>query len=282
MDASSQFTSPIEFPLNSSSAGLYAAGVDYGLKVAKPALRSFAFVGVQIPIVTALAQTTEQSVVKNGGIWKGTVEMPVTTTSFAPYVAAAAAKHADVTYLAMSGQQEAEFALAAEQAGDDFTTWSAAASFPTNLLKTIGPTSPFVKSMLFVADLPPWTATSQYPLLKQFDSDMKAEAATGDKYAAPGYYSNAMLYGWYAVHAFAVVAGQVHGTVNAQSVLAQLRKVKDLDLGLPPVWSPNISGPNGFSRISPSAWDEYALKLVNGKWALAYSKPFDVESFVGG
>jgi len=282
MDASSQFTSPVEFPRSSGATGLFAAGAYYALKIAKPALKSFAFVGVQIPIVSALAQSTEQTVVKHGGVWKGSVEMPVTTTSFAPYVAAAEAKHADITLLAMSGQQIAEFALAAEQAGDDFTTFSTAVAFPTNVLKTMDPTSAFARHMLFSADLPPWTATAQYPLLKQFDSDIKAEAATGDKYAAPGYYSFAMLNAWYAVHDFAVVADQIPGTVSARTMIAQLRNVKNLNLGLPPLWSPNVPGPAGFTRLSPSSWDEYMLKLVDGKFALAYGKPFDVESFVAG
>jgi len=282
MDASSEFTSPIEFPRSSGATGLFAAGVYYGLKVAKPAQKTFAFVGVQIPIVSALAQSTEQSVVKNGGVWKGSVEMPVTTTSFAPYVAAAASKHADITLLAMSGQQIAEFALAAEQAGDDFTTFSTAVAFPTSLLKTLDPTSAFARHMLFSADLPPWTATAQFPLLKQFDSDIQAEAKSGDKYAAPGYYSLAMLNAWYAVHMFAVVADQIHGTVDAKTMLTQLHKVSNLNFGLPPAWSPNVSGPPGFTRVSPSAWDEYMLTLVNGEFALAYPKPFSVEQFVAG
>ena len=45
-------------------------------------------------------------------------------------------------------------------------------------------------------------------------------------------------------------------------------------------WTPNASGPTGFGRVNN--WNEYMLKLVNGKLALAYPKSFSVESFVTG
>ncbi len=277
-----EFNSPIEFPLTAGATGTFAAAPAYGIGVAKPKITSYDFVGVQIPIVEALAKSTKQAIVSHGGVWKGTTFVPESTTTWAPYVAAAAAKHAGMTILSMAGPQMAEFALAAEAAGDTFRTFYLAEAVPVSLIKTFGPNTPFGKNLIFASYLPAWTATKQYPLLKTFVSDMKAEYAAGTKYAAPSYYSIAMEFSWYAVHAFDVVASKIHGKIDTKSVLAELRSVKGLTLGLTPAWSPNVPGPKGFSHVAPSDFHEYMLKIVNGQWALAYSGAIPVESYVAG
>lgn len=277
-----EFNSPIEFPLTAGATGTFAAAPAYGLGVAKPKLKSFDFVGVQIPIVEALAKSTKASIASHGGTWNGTTFVPESTTTWAPYVAAAAAKHADITILSMAGPQMAEFALAAEAAGDNFRTFYLAEAVPTSLIKTFGPGTAFGKKLIFASYLPPWTATKQYPLLKKFVKDMKAQYASGTKYAAPSYYSIAMEFSWYAVHAFDLVASKIHGQITTKSMLQELRRVKTLTLGLTPPWSPNVKGPNGFSHVAPSDFHEYMLKLVKGQWALAYPKAIPVESYVAG
>lgn len=277
-----EFNSPIEFPLTAGATGTFAAAPAYGIGVATPKMKSFDFVGVQIPIVEALAKSTKASIVSHGGSWNGTTFVPESTTTWAPYVAAAAAKHADITILSMAGPQMAEFALAAEAAGDNFRTFYLAEAVPTSLIKTFGPATTFGKKLIFASYLPPWTATKQYPLLSKFLQDMKAEYSSGTKYAAPSYYSIAMEFSWYAVHAFDLVASKIHGTIDAKSMLQELRKVKTLTLGLTPKWSPNVTGPKGFSHVAPSDFHEYMLKVVNGNWALAYPKAIPVESYVAG
>lgn len=277
-----EFNSPIEFPLTAGATGTFAAAPAYGIGVAKPKLKSFDFVGVQIPIVEALAKSTKASILSHGGTWSGTTFVPESTTTWAPYVAAAAAKHADITILSMAGPQMAEFALAAEAAGDTFQTFYLAEAVPTSLIKTFGPSTKFGKKLIFASYLPPWTATKQYPLLKKFIKDIKAEYAAGTKYAAPSYYSIAMEFSWYAVHAFDLVASKIHGKIDAKSMLHELRRIKTLKLGLTPAWSPNVKGPKGFLHVAPSDFHEYMLKIVNGHWALAYPKAIPVESYVAG
>lgn len=275
----SQFSSPVEFPRSSGGIGQFDAGAYYGLNIAH--LTSFAFVGVQLPIVASLEASTESTIVKNGGVWKGGVAMPVTTTSFLPYVAAAAAKGADITYLAMSGQQVAEFALAAEGAGYSFHTYVEAVGYTNATLQTLGPTTPFAKAMLFGGDLPPNTATSQFPILKQFNADIAAEANSGDKYAGPSYASPAQLEAWYAVHTVQVVADTVAGSsITTATVLGAFNTAKNVDLGLQPPWTPGAPGPTGFARIN--SWTEYMEHLVDGNLALVYNMPFSVESLATG
>jgi hypothetical protein len=180
--------------------------------------------------------------------------------------------------LGLSGEQDAEFALAAEAAGYSFHTFAPAIAFPQATLNSLGPDTPFGKAMLFASDVPPATATTQYPLLKQFNSDIAAEAKSGNKYAGPNYYSIEQLTDWYDIHIFDVVASGSSGPITAASLLSALKTEKNLNVGLQPPWTPNSAGPSGFNRIN--AWSEYMLKLSNGKLVLAYSNPFDVESFV--
>lgn len=279
LTAASQYSSPIEFPRAAGGVGSFVAGVAYGLKIAH--LSSFAFVGVQIPIVASLEASTQSAVVKHGGVWKGNVEMPVSTTAMAPYVAAAEAKHADIVYLAMSGQQVAEFALAAEAAGYSFHTYVTAIAYTNNTIQSLRPSTPFAKAMLFGGDLPPNDATSEFPILKQFNANMAAEASSGDKYAGAGYSSPAQLEAWYAVHVVQVIADTMSGSsLTSTTMLAAFKSAKNVNLGLQPPWTPNALGPSGFPRIN--TWDEYMERLVNGRLALAYPKSFDVEPFATG
>jgi len=280
LTAAAQYTSPVEFPIASGFVGQFASGVYYGLKVAKPALKSFAFVGLQIPVVASLEGSVESQVKREGGSWKGFISMPASTTSFAPYVQAAISSGAKVVYLGMSGQQVSEFALAAEAAGAKFHTFVVAIAYTPQTIATLGPNTSFGKNILFGADIPPASATAQYPVLKNFVTDMVAEQKAGDKYAAPTYRSTAQEEVWYAFHAADVIMQMIPGTITSASVLHQLQVAKNVNLGLQPPWTPSAKGPKGYSRVS--TWNEYMFKLVNGKLALASPKPFNVESFVAG
>jgi ABC-type branched-subunit amino acid transport system substrate-binding protein len=276
--AASQYASPIEFPISSGFVGNFAAGTYYGLKLAN--LNSFGFVGVQLPVVAALEAGVQSTVKKQGGVWNGFIAMPASTTSFAPYAAAAASKKADIVYLAISGQQSAEFALASEAGGYTFHAYSVAIAFTPATIATLGPNTAFGKAMLFGADIPPPSASAQFPVLKQFQSDMTAEAQSGDKYAGPQYRSVAQEEVWYGFHAAYQVMSLIKGPITAASTLHELLTAKDVDLGLQPPWTPSAPGPKGFGRVNN--WNEYMMKLVNGKFALAYPTSYSVESFVVG
>jgi len=276
--AASQYASSIEFPINSGFVGTFASGTYYGLKLASQ--NAFGFVGVQLPVVAALESGVQSTVKKQGGEWKGFIAMPASTTSFAPYAAAASSKGADIVYLAMSGQQSAEFALASESAGYKFHAFVTAIAYTPATLATLGPNTAFGKAMLFGGDVPPPSASAQYPVLKTFQSDMAAEAQTGDKYAGPQYQSVAQEEVWYGFHAAYQVMSLIKGPITAASTLQELMTAKNVQLGLQPPWTPNAPGPKGFGRVNN--WNEYMMKLVNGKFALAYPTSFSVESFVTG
>jgi ABC-type branched-subunit amino acid transport system substrate-binding protein len=280
LDSSTQYNSPVEFPYSSGFVGEFAAGSYYGLKVLKPAQKSYAFVGLQIPVVGALEASVESTVKKQGGTWDGFISMPETTTAFAPYVAAVMAKHPQIVYLGMSGAQGAEFALAAEAAGAKFRIFHTAQAYPPATLASLGPKTAFAKSILFDSDVPAASATSEFPALKTFNSDIAAEYKAGDSYAGPKYRSIAQEEVWYSFHAAFAVAANIKGQITAASMLAELRTAKNLNIGLQSPWTPNASGPKGYTRVSN--WQEYMLKESGGTFGLASAKSFSVESFVTG
>lgn len=276
--ASSQFSSPIEFPTSSAALGLFAAGDYYGLKIAHET--SFAFVGLQIPEVAALAASVESTVKAHGGKWAANIAMPASTTSFAPYAASAASSGAQVVYLGMSGPQAAEFAASSESAGYNFHAFVTATAYTQQTLESLGPNTSFAKKMYFASDIPPASAAKEFPLLKTYASNMAAEAKSGDTFAGPKYQSIAREEAWYAFHAAYVIGSMIKRRITTASMLKELRTAKHVQLGLQPAWTPSAKGPKGFARIN--SWNEYMLKIQNGKLVLAYSKSFNVESFVAG
>jgi ABC-type branched-subunit amino acid transport system substrate-binding protein len=272
-DSPVQFNSPYEFLLNAGTEGTFDASVAYG-KIA--GFKTYTGVGVQIPIVAALMGSTQKAVETSGGQWKGFIGMPASVTQFAPYVASAQQKHADLAILAMTGPNVAEVSSAANSAGYAFHTFVTAIAYPPSTISTLQPNSAFAKQILFAADLPPVSATKQFPILKTYESDMNAEQATGDKYAGPDWRSPASEWAWYGIHAVQVIGNMIKGgDVTTTTMLQALRSAKNVKLGLTPAWTPDASGPKGFSRVTN--FDEYMEKLQNGQLVLAYNKPFSVE-----
>jgi len=277
-DSPVQFNSPYEFLLNAGTEGTFDASVAYG-KLA--GFKTYAGVGVQIPIVAALMGSTQKAVVASGGQWKGFIGVPASVTAFAPYVAAAQKDNAAMTILAMTGPNVAEVSAAANAAGYAFHTFVTAIAYPPSTIKTLQPTSAFAKDILFAADLPPVSATKQFPILKTYVADMNAEQATGDQYATAAWRSPASEWAWYGIHAVQVIGNMIKGSnVTKVTMLAALRAAKDVKLGLTPAWTPNGTGPKGFTRVTN--FDEYMEKLQNGQLVLAYPKSFSVQKVMTG
>jgi ABC-type branched-subunit amino acid transport system substrate-binding protein len=277
-DSPVQFNSPYEFLLNAGTEGTFDASVAYGKLVG---FKTYTGVGVQIPIVAALMGSTQKAVVASGGQWKGFIGMPASVTQFAPYVAAAAQKKADMTILAMTGPNVAEVSAAANSAGYAFHTFVTAIAYPPSTIKTLEPNSAFAKKILFAADLPPVSATKQFPILKTYDADMNAEQATGDQYASDAWRSPASEWAWYGIHAVQVIGNMIKGSaVTKVTMLQALRSAKNVQLGLTQPWTPNASGPKGFSRVTN--FNEYMEKLSGGQLVLAYPKSFSVEKVMTG
>jgi branched-chain amino acid transport system substrate-binding protein len=124
-----------------------------------------------------------------------------------------------------------------------------------------------------IAPFPPPFASSQFPGIKQYLSEMQAERAAGDA-SAPGYLNDSQattMDAWLGVHVFAEIAGPAHAT-DATSFKAAIDKATDVSLlGLAPNWDPTKVDLARLPRVSLDAW--YFYTYVNGKPKLLNTKP---------
>jgi branched-chain amino acid transport system substrate-binding protein len=133
-----------------------------------------------------------------------------------------------------------------------------------------------------ISPFPPPFASGQFLGIKQFLTEMQAEAATGDS-TAPTYTNDSdmsTMAAWLAVHVFAEIAGPAHA-FTAASFKKAIDAAQNVSLlGLSPNWTPdeaNAAVPS-LPRVSLDAW--YFYTYVNGKPKLLNSRPVALTSLV--
>jgi ABC-type branched-subunit amino acid transport system substrate-binding protein len=154
-----------------------------------------------------------------------------------------------------------------------------AGNFDPQDFKTAGA---LADQILVAAQYPVPTDTAQFPVFKQFQADMKAELAAGDK-NAPYNESTARdnaINGWFAAEAFAKVEDASKLPLTRAGILKALKAVKNLNLGLPVLWNPNTAGPAGSKRV----WNGqmFAQGFKNGQLYDFSTKPFNAYPFLAG
>src|SRR5262249_44001128 len=85
------------------------------------------------------------------------------------------------------------------------------------------------------------TDTKDFPILKQFQSDLQHTGGPGGERNLRGRARNA----WSGGRAIAKVMQGTTGPVTKETLMSQLKAAKDVDLGLPLKWSPNSPPPAG-------------------------------------
>ena len=100
----------------------------------------------------------------------------------------------------------------------------------------------------------PWRAET--PGMKQFISEMDAYKGLGGLNR-----SDATVEFWLSVHMFAEIAKQIHGPITARSVLAQVRKTENLNLGgINVPFSASNLGKYGAKGIENDAVEPWVIK----------------------
>ncbi|HEX4253782.1 MAG TPA: ABC transporter substrate-binding protein [Streptosporangiaceae bacterium] len=136
------------------------------------------------------------------------------------------------------------------------------------------------KQYIIESAFPPPFAASQFPGLKTFLSEMKAERAAGDT-SAPiytNYNQDATMDAWLGVHVFAQVAAK-YKAYDA----ASFKKAIDSDhaislMGLLPAWNPSKVNFSQQPRASVDAW--YFYTTVGNQNKLLNTTPVAVTSIV--
>jgi ABC-type branched-subunit amino acid transport system substrate-binding protein len=121
------------------------------------------------------------------------------------------------------------------------------------------------------AALPPLSAVTQYPGLKLFIADMKAEQAAGDSAASttPTDYVSTALRSWLAVNVIAQIAGKLPNPTSRAAFTAAIAKSKGVttDGILPPLNFTKPQGAGPFARVfNPNAflikWNQTSKDFV--------------------
>jgi ABC-type branched-subunit amino acid transport system substrate-binding protein len=205
------------------------------------------------------------------------VPVPLTTTDFAPIAQKLIGAHADCIVNTLLNAQTVSLMKAMQTLGSKPTLSISSGALTPADYKTLGSMS---QQIVVGSPFPVPTDTAEFPVFKQFQSDMKAQQATGDK-AAPyndSYARATALSAWFGVQAIAKVINDNKIQPTASALSGALKNVKDLDLGLPTKWNPNNPGPKGF----PRAWAQpmYGQKDTGSGLENESSTPFDAIQLV--
>jgi ABC-type branched-subunit amino acid transport system substrate-binding protein len=200
------------------------------------------------------------------------VPVPVTTTDFAPVAQKLISAKADCIVNTLLPAQTVALMKAMLTLGAKPTlaiSSGALTAADYNTLKSMA------DQIVVGSPFPVPTNTAQFPVFEQFQSDMKAQQATGDE-AAPyndSFARATALSAWFGVQMVKKVLEQSDGEPTPSALMSALKQVKDLDLGLPTKWNPNNPGPEGF----PRAWGQPMYTQQNTGTGLkdVSSTPFD-------
>lgn len=242
------FTSPDQFLINSGQVGIFTGDIE---NAAQRGLKKVWIMILNVPGANLAVEISKQTAAKVGVDIVGVSEIPLTSTSDAPYVQAAVSAGADAIMPAMGATQTSALLLALNQSATGVKLINLDTEPASDISGACGSGGGVCANSLGSSFSIPVTAT-QNAGIKLFQQDMQAEAASGDSAAAPQQaYNDLALEGWLGMEAFAKVAATLP-SVTAATVLDGFQKAKDINLwNVIPPWTPNSSaGIKGYPRIS--------------------------------
>jgi ABC-type branched-subunit amino acid transport system substrate-binding protein len=257
----SQYSATNFYPIDGGSAFQIAAS----LAATKAAgIQKIAVAATDVPGTAPIVSLVNRAAPGTGTKVATVVEMSTTAVDFSAYAAKIVESGAKAVLLAANATQSTSLMQAVSQAGGSgIQFYTAYATFTEADLAQF---SPAVQSVLhIVSPVPPVSAASSYPMLAAFESDMEAEQAKGNSYAASSYWDPQAVTAWLGVQAIAQI---MKGSSNLTSggLTAALKGAKNVDLGLIPPWTPSSPGPTGYPRVSNLY--EYFLNVSGGDLVL--------------
>lgn len=212
-----------------------------GLKrVASPAL--------PVPSAAAINQVVSQVAGKLGVGIAASPQVPLTETDYAPVTESLASAGVQCIDPEIPPQGITGLLKADQSLGKKFQLiLNSGILRPADIASLGG----LANGMIVVSSYPVPTDTAEYPVFKQFQSDMKLAASQGAPYDQPNA-SSAAINAWFAVQAFSKVMTtvlQAGEKPTASALMAALRKAKNVNLGLPTLWNPNSPGPSWGTRV---------------------------------
>lgn len=212
-------TSPVQFPIAQDVFNISMCTV-MGAKAT--GAKSVAYGIVTNPGTVASADRAAALAGKNGVTNLGIVQAPLSTTDIAPFLQQAVDLKPELLVASLSPMLMAGWLSGIPNSGYKGASCVTDELAPYQVLVGLGAAA---KGLYMVGSYP--ETTWDYPLLKQFNADAKAEAATGDKAAvtAPGNNPQSILRGWLGTYVLQQAVANVEGdTLDRASLLAALNK----------------------------------------------------------
>jgi ABC-type branched-subunit amino acid transport system substrate-binding protein len=184
--------------------------------------------------------------------WKGNTDIPLNAADVTSYVTNANKSGADTVLVTFGPSQTQQVLQSAVQLGAKWHLAALADVINKNVIKAAG-NSDFVTSAYLASPYPPVT-DNDIPAIKQYNAEMDAALAAGDKNAVAS--KRAPVFPeWLAAYAFGQVAKTITGPITAESMTKALNTVQNVDLaGAIPPWTPSKSG-GMLARVSnPYGW----------------------------
>jgi ABC-type branched-subunit amino acid transport system substrate-binding protein len=274
-------TSRIVFPFEGSQTQLYAAMV---FALARRNITRIACAVLDVPqafeaadLVAKAAKVAKTPSGKSVS-FVGNVSVSLTASDYTPTAAALEAKGAQGVLLVTSGEAGSGIVTAAKQAGFNMVFAEGQLNFSPQLLAEMGSTA---NGLTAVSDFPDSVTSTSFAGIRTFQAQMNHASAHGVANAGKKFWTPLALDTWLSVYAVDHVGETIRGSVTSHSLLAALRKAKNVNLfGVVPPWSPSVRGPAGNATIS-NPWF-YFLEVKNGLNYLVDKKPLNIETALKG
>ncbi len=241
-----QFSSPTSFPI------VFANG-EFAACALRPLLRIAGTTKVAAVVANAVSYEADLRIIEasagNQGVkFAGSLQTGQTTSDFAPLVAGTANKGAGMVVLALDPSESPPFITASISAGETWSYCNVDGNILDSQLVQLGPA---VAKYYQASSFPPLSAAAQYPQLKTFISEMRAEQAAGDNAASlsSAVFNTNGLNAWLGMQVVAQVARTIRGPITHVTFLKALRKAK-VNLGIvPPINFAKPIGGGPFPRV---------------------------------
>ncbi len=261
--------SPISYPYD-CGAICGGPGPAFGL-VSQGCQRIGSVLDQSNPAVNLLQAEIQAVTEGKGRTYVGNVGEPTNAADPDPIVKAIVAKNPDCVDF-VGGQADAvKFFKALNRSNPNIRFGSAYATMIPQLLPSLGTA---LNSQLVSVHtmIPPAAATAPPDSLKQFAADMAAY----DPKAAIDAFSEQ---GWFAMHLVELIAGSGMSTLDNTTLLAKLKTVHGLDLGITPPISFDQNGP---VAKYPHLFNTTVirLKVANNQYQVADPQFLDVSPYI--
>ncbi|HEX4259131.1 MAG TPA: ABC transporter substrate-binding protein [Streptosporangiaceae bacterium] len=266
-DPNSYLIAPGQEFLNAAQA---EAAVKYGGK-------RVGLLRVDVPTTVPYVPALQKALTRLGGVYAGQAVTAESTIDFSPYAAGLMHDKADVVTTDTNEAAATQIFKTMASLGFSGKEVVAADALQLSTVKSLGS---LASRLIFVSPFPPASAAAEYPGMKQFNEDMAAELAAGDKSAAnyQVFDRGIALEAYFGVIAIQKIADQAKVSDSA-GLKKTLDSAKNVDLGgvIPP-WTPNKS----ISKVIPRASNDamYISVWSGGKLKLLTDKPIAVASLV--